>query len=790
MKSQDHPEYPEESNRLEQTKAAIQRELRHLDSRKLEPPYDPNEVAIAEFLHNERERIKKTETSPYFGRIDFHEGGNKTEDKYYIGREGLYLGEWQIIHWATPVGGLYSKGISASQSYNTTDGRTIIGKLLLKRHYKIEFGKLLDIADEVDRRVGMAEGEKMVSSQDFILQALYTRGDPRLQDIIETIQIQQDEILRALPDRVLTIEGVAGSGKTSIAYHRLVFLTHPDNKMNIKADRIIIFGPNRLFLSYVGDLLPQLGVKGVNQTTFDDWAMNRMKLGEQREGKLKRHYDLQDTALNSFLDTSAPVEIRREHWKRARIKGGKKIKKLLELFVEFHKNDINIPPEGVVYSDLAPINLKLSISEAEIKEAHKKITIQDMPFEKLREQMVIEIVNSCRNKYNKAVEDEYSRRQQKANELRSKAEQSNDAELFKAANKLANTASMLKDNALNNPDVQEKVLNHVKARLTKDFNQSWQSIKLPTDYYKLLADTKLLRQLGENFLNDDDISLLSSFKPGRNSIDLEDIPALYYLYILCRGEKNENYDHIVIDEAQDFSSLQFDLIRRHSRDGSMTIVGDLAQGIFAHRGISDWSEIEPVFKGDTIQREEIINNYRSTKEIVLFNNEILRKVRRDKALYAEPYQRSGSKPRLIQVKDKTTMYSAVEKQIKSLQSQNIDQIGIIVKNSADCNEIKEHLHKHGIDATVISSRDTEYLGGIVILPVALSKGIEFMAVLVINANRSTYRGDIPYDGRLLYVASTRALHQLVLYSIGPFSSFLDSARSKADLDFFTESEQE
>jgi DNA helicase-2/ATP-dependent DNA helicase PcrA len=292
----------------------------------------------------------------------------------------------------------------------------------------------------------------------------------------------------------------------------------------------------------------------------------------------------------------------------------------------------------------------------------------------------------------------------------------------------------------------------------------------------------LLSQLGKGILTDEDISLLSSLLPDRNTIDLEDIPALYYLYILCRGKSYETYDHIIIDEAQDFSPLQFELVRLHSRDGSMTIVGDIAQGIYAHRGISDWDEIERILMTSHLQHEEIIQNYRSTSEIVLFNNEILKKVRKNKALLAEPFERSGKEPRLVKVRDKEAMFATVARDIKSLLSEQISQIGIIAKSSTECDEAISYLKSHGIDAKAISNRDTEYSGGTVVLPVALSKGIEFKAVLVLNANKSTYRGDVAYDGRLLYVASTRALHRLNLYSIGPFSSFLDTASSKAILE--------
>lgn len=621
----------------------------------------------------------------------------------------------------------------------------------------------------------------MISAEARLLQFLYSRGDPRLQDIVKSIQEQQDRIIRASPHRVLIINGVAGSGKTSIAYHRLTYLLYPDTRANIQANRTIVFAPNRLFLSYVSELLPRLGVRDALQTTFDDWALEKMKLATRQNGKLHRKYKIQETSLTAFLDLKSSRLAQAAHWKRAQIKGGPKIQRLLENFVEYRKNSFSIPIAGVVYKNPNPILLTISINAAEIKDAITRIINTNLPFETLRERVISELTNLLPGKYDHAVELEYNRLKKQADNLAEKALNQMDAKLSAEADGLKKNALQFRNRAFSIPEVKRKTISEAAKQLRQEFAGLWPAIQPRNDYYELLANPGLLSQLGSSFLTSEEISLLSTLIPDSHAIDIEDIPALYYLFIFSHGKDNVTYDHVVIDEAQDFSPLQFQVIRMHSRDGSMTIVGDIAQGIYAHRGISSWDEIKPAFKNDIIEYEEIAQNYRSTREIVGFTNAILEKVNQGQGMFAQPFSRPGEKPRLFQANSKEEMYRALAQDIQALSSKQMQHIGIIVKSSHDLDEASGYLQLYGCaTAYVISSRDAgyQYAGGIAIIPAALSKGIEFQAAMVINANEASYNSNNAYDGRVLYVACTRALHYLHLYSVGPFSSFLDLAKEQ------------
>jgi DNA helicase-2/ATP-dependent DNA helicase PcrA len=785
MSAQEHPEYAAELERLTETRNAIQQAVENISQTRTLGGDEWTSHSLEVHFWNLREQVKQSTDSPYFGRVDFCQQGKYLPEKFYIGYNGIDLKEYRVIDWRAPISRLFYGSIAEEQSYRAP-GKMIHGKLFLKRHYAIENGELLEIADEVDRRADRPSGGKMTSSENYLLQYLYSRGDPRLQDIVKSIQAQQDRIIRASPNCLLLINGVAGSGKTSIAYHRLAYLLYPDSQTHIQPHRTIIFGPNRLFLGYVGDLLPQLGVKNVTQVTFDDWALEKMQLAIRKDGKLQRKYQLQEASLNAFLDSHTSRQVRASHWQRARIKGALKMKTLLERYIEFRRKNLQFPQEGFIYQNLGEIDLTLALTRPEIDEIYAKSLEQNLPFEQLRERVFYELNKLLREKYDLTVNAESDRLTGQADVLRSRAAtMNNDRELLRRAAQLQDAARQLRNRAFALPENRRKVTAEAAARFKEDFDRVWPALQLRDDYYRLLQDSAVLKSIGADLLTDEDIALLAANIPQANAIDLEDIPALYYFYILMRGKGSEHYDHIVIDEAQDFSSLQVYLARLYSRDGSMTLAGDISQGIYAHRGISSWDEIRPVFQNDAVQFEEINQNYRSTREIVNFTNEILGKTGIAQTAYAKPFNRAGVKPRLVEVSNKKTLYAAATKDIETLLHSQIFHIGVLVKSQGECEELVDYFKKRQIEITSFApNRDSEYAyqGGVVVLPVALAKGMEFQAALVLNADEKSYSGKIEYDGRLLYVACTRALHHLILYSVGPFSTFLDGTKDLAEYE--------
>jgi DNA helicase-2/ATP-dependent DNA helicase PcrA len=783
ISAEKHPDYLSETNRLENTISAIQHFIESIRTTRASGGDRWATENLKRFYAERIAGYREAMESPYFGRIDFSTDGDDPKE-YYFGYRALDLRKYEVIDWRAPAGKLFYGSNAERQSYNAPKG-LIQGRLLLKRRYQIESRRLLDIADEVDRRPIRPAGVKMVSADAYLLQTLYSRGDPRLQDIVKTIQEQQDRIIRAPFNRTLIINGVAGSGKTSIAYHRLAFLLYPDTTQGyLLAQNTIIFAPNRIFLSYVADLLPQLGIRDVNQVTFDDWALEYMRLAILRDGIYRRKYKLQEVSIQTFLNPSSSRRERIVHWKRARLKGSLKIQKILENYVQYQKNRITLPSKGLVFRDLGEIRLSLGVSAEEIHKSFEETFAQSSPYHQLRERFISGLNRLIAGKYEGAVNEEYNKLLHTADQTVLQADARGDNALRERAEQLIRGANQFRNRAFAAPVVRQRVLAQARDQLAKEMDKLWPRVDLYQGYYQLLSDRALLQRCGKGVLSRAEIDLMTSYIPEDQSLDLEDIPALLCLYLLLDGPGDRKYDHVVVDEAQDFSPLHFHLLRTLYPKASMTIVGDIAQGIYAHRGLSNWDEIFPLFNQDSLRQEHVNQNYRSTQEIVEFNNRVLRAIKRKDVSPVIPFQRSGQKPKIIQAPTTASMYQALAADIQALLVNNYTHIGIIVKSSADCAEAEQKLSNTNMQTiNVISSRDTalKYTGGIVILPVDLAKGIEFQAALVLDVNATKYQADVEYDARLLYVAVTRALHVLNLYTCAPLSPLLESSKDVAEV---------
>jgi DNA helicase-2/ATP-dependent DNA helicase PcrA len=800
----EHPDYPIELKHAETTIQTICHKIETDNPYRVAPDKywevyggaDENTAMVFRFAAIQKwEELRFAAENPYFGRIDFREDQNSTAT-LYVGKNGLHFDGVEIIDWRAPIAQLFYRKPANSEDIQTylAPGGIIKGKLLLKRHLQIDHKVLWDLVDEFDWRSGRPRISNSAAAEEVLLREIYTRGDPRLQDIVKTIQDHQDRLIRSPAETILVINGVPGSGKTSIAFHRVAYLLYPATQANINPGRTIIFGPNRLFMSFVKDLLPSLNVPGVQQVAFDDWALERIGFVRKNEaGEYLRKYQVRDSASSVFVDPHATRSVRRACWKRARIKGSLKFSRLIERYVAYRRQNTNFPAGDLVYANLGEIHLTLSLTTREIQDAHKDATKVDRPLGKQHERMFYHLRQALIEKYEQTVRIEFDKRRAQAVKNKELAQQLNDPDKITEAEKALDAARTYRNIAFAIPSTRRSVIDEVENRLKRDLAEIWPPINLREDFYTLLADGDHLHSLGRGLLREEEINLLNSTAQDSHSVDLEDVPGLLFLHQLLYGIRGDKYDHIVVDEAQDFSPLQFRLLHLFSKNNSMTILGDIAQGIHAHRGISDWAEIKQAFPGD-FRFLEINQSYRSTREIVEFNNEVLRTLRKEKANSSIPLNRSGEKPHITITESRERMFSAIHEDVCRLLSSGIKNIGLITKTSQNVGEVVEFLGaKEEYHLNLLTNRDEvfEYGGGAIVLPVALSKGIEFQAVLVIDVNENKYNKTIEYDGRLLYVAITRALHFLHIYSTGRISGYLEKAKQKATVRFLTiDSEEE
>lgn len=212
-------------------------------------------------LEKEIVSLTKAKLKPYFARIDFQSKTNF--DKCYIGKKGVTDCDNNVItvDWRSPIASVYYDANIGDCEYSSPSG-IIKGNLLLKRQYTIENGNLIDYND-VDT----------VSNDELLKPYLSVSADNRLKNIVSTIQSEQNKIIREKMNKNLVIQGVAGSGKTTVALHRIAYLVY-NNRNLFKPSDYMVIGPNRFFVSYISSILPDLDVNGVIQNTFNELFLN------------------------------------------------------------------------------------------------------------------------------------------------------------------------------------------------------------------------------------------------------------------------------------------------------------------------------------------------------------------------------------------------------------------------------------------------------------------------------------------------------------------------------------
>jgi DNA helicase-2/ATP-dependent DNA helicase PcrA len=693
---------------LEQTQSAYQDELKQLKKTTevmdeqlhkivVTPRYygqDLTEQVLDFTRETKREQLQKAIAEPYFGRLDYQEVGKSQPSPLYIGKIGVEhakTNELLVIDWRAPVASLFYSftGGTEEAAYESPEDGIISGHVLLKRNLVIRQQVLQRVVDTYDR-----DSDAPAVADEFLLYRLGENKDNRLRDIVSTIQAEQDQIIRSVRNTAIVIQGVAGSGKTTVALHRLAFLLY-QYRDNIRAERMIIFAPNSMFLDYISGVLPELGVGHIQQTIFQDWALalldNEVKLTDSTK---RLAYWFAIGAKRPLIDNQAP----------GRFKGSIN-------FLNYIDEKLKQFEAGwLPAADLVAWDDKTLLS----KTIHEWFYVENKhyPLMKRRDRTVARMKRWI------------------------------EIELTKFPSE-----SLRKE-------YKKKANDRLRAYLKQWPEES------PVSFYKTIFAEP---QVPEDLIKES--SLL--FK--KKEVQPEDLAPLIYIHNRFYGiESEQMFDHVVIDEAQDFSPFQVALLKEQTRGGSFTILGDLSQGIHAYQGIWSWDEISSLFEADRTMYHQLDRSYRSTMEIIHFANAVLSRSR-ESITPAIPVFRSGEKVRLIQLSDEQQKVEALLKAVGKLQESGlINTIAIVGRTEQECSLLHEALTHRGLSATLIQAGQREYRGGISVLPVYLTKGLEFDAVLIVDADPLHYEQNFQ-DAKLLYVGCTRALHELWLFYTGDAS---------------------
>lgn len=748
MPAEKHPAYKEEKDRIEYTIDYANKELQRMigEAEKVRGEMtvskraqaDDSSQGYIDFMLNSmfQETIKvklknleKALDKPYFARVDFTENISEKLDKIYIGKMSLMReedSELIIVDWRAPVANLYYEERLGEAGYNCPDGR-IKGNLTLKRQFFIDKGKLNDIFD-ID----------ITTNDEFLQTFLGANADNRLKDIVSTIQAEQNHVIRADMWKPLIVQGAAGSGKTTIALHRIAYLIYLYEK-SFTPDNFMIIAPNRLFLNYISEVLPDLGVEMVKQSTFEEFAIEligqKIKLKDPGE-KIVKIVNDDNKDDDEFFDDITTI---------SKFKSSIEFKEGIDRFIE------EVQASFIPVEDFKIANLKLFTYE-EIN----KLFIVDYRYLPLAKRI---------DEIKKHLSGRLTTRR---DEILASIQNLCDRKLkrYKATMEDSEERHKLIVNAIDEKNEFMSKLNIISKNAVKEYISKISNID-PVEYYRrLICDENTFMRCFEGIGDRETLDKVRRYTEnmlGGKYIEIEDIAPIIYLKFKINGINEKiRVKHIVIDEAQDFSMFQFYVLKKIVKDSSFTILGDLCQGIHSYRGIRRWEEVQDkVFEGSPIELLTLHQSYRNTVEIMEAANEVIGRTEEGRLYKGVPVIRHGKAVENISFSDKKEKYRIIHEKILDYIESDCRTIAIICKTMGECKEVASHVKINNEKIRIINGEDKLYLGGIMIVPSYLSKGLEFDGVIISDASSESY-GESDIDIKLLYVSMTRALHRLTL----------------------------
>lgn len=656
------------------------------------------------------ESLQRNYQKPYFARIDFTIDGENEDKECYLGKVGVIDENNNLvtIDWRAPIASIYYDSSLGRASYEAPEG-TITGDLTLKRQYDIENGELLDFRD-VD----------LVSNDEILAPYLSSSADNRLKNIVASIQSEQNAIIREKINKNLIIQGVAGSGKTTVALHRVAYLVY--NYINdIMPEQYMVIGPNKFFVNYISGVLPDLDVANVSQLTYDEVVSKA----------LNEKFNFVSSEIKLSEDTEDMLQVYKKQ------KGKMDFKEAIEKFAKEYIDNIfggsDLEVDGYVI-----------VKGAVINGIYEQVKNDFLYKNNLNKQ--IDRVSLLVSKY---IEDNFSSINNSLwNQYMSKSKSISDSNKKEEMKKHNNAKSQLEKKC--------------KSTLKKYFKKS--DPKIIPLYIEFLNNIK--KYLDFNIDNMDSIINNDIAKLKAKKVEFEDLAPLLYLKASIKNIKEyEGLRHVVIDEAQDLGEFNFYVLKKVMPKATFSIFGDLAQSIYQYRSIDNWNDVQDKAFGNDCEVKHLLKSYRSTYEIINSANKVIDHIGMKEA---DPVIRHGSEVS-YEDNDKENITKVIDF-INDCKKENYKSAAIITKTDKEAKELYKKVIKSSIPLNLIDSKNTEYNGGLCIMPCYLAKGLEFDSVLISNASEAVYNSNSISDMKLLYVAMTRALHKLTILYQGELTN--------------------
>lgn len=672
-------------------------------------------------LEAQQKRLQTLEVmkgSPYFARIDFKEEAEK--ETLYLGISSLrnVSEETIVIDWRAPIANLYYEG-EIGPAFYETETEKINVELLLKRQFKILEGKIVSMVDTSE-----------IINDDFLLEILDDASSAHMKNIVSTIQKAQNEIIRDTKSKVMLIEGIAGSGKTSALLQRIAFLLYHNRKW-LASENVLLFSPNHLFSDYISTVLPSLGESGVPTQTFKNYLeqllpeFSLLEEEQQEIGFLTGEKDLIQTFKNS-LQLIAHVDAYIDN-----------ITSFGPLFREMKINGRTILSKDAIRkwyqetNELLPLHQRLSLLQTKLL---KKLG--GLQKDETRQKWVKELAEEqLQELYATDPNLEYT--EQKEQSLRKKLANQIVKKRFRRINRGIN--------------------NYQFVNMTKQYLHFLQTVPAT-----LLSKNGISATLWKNHLG--------FLKENLRERKLRQEDAVLFFLLMRRIYPitvMQKARYIFVDEMQDFSPAQVALLRAVYPKANLTFCGDLNQNVFGNETITD--SLEQLFKEEAVTHFQLTTSYRSTKEITDFANHFLTKENQ-----VETTARKGDLPLIIKG---TSLKSRLDWLSSSLEMSQEKtrywRTAIIAKTQTECEELYVQLPDHLKERIQLISDETDFMKRqIVLLPAFLAKGLEFDRVFLWNINDVNFSSE--QDKLILYTMCTRAMHELALITSETKSHLLDT----------------
>lgn len=646
-------------------------------------------VAVKEF---HLKTLNETYKKPYFARLDFKYDDEDDYKKLYVGKNGLMRdGEVIITDWRSPVSTLYYDAEVGECSFISPDG-LLSGDLKLKRQFEIKNQELEEYYDV-----------NLVSNDALLQKYLNENNDSRLKSIVATIQNEQNEVIRKPINENIIIQGVAGSGKTTVALHRIAYLVY-NYKDRVKQSQYLVLGPNPVFLKYIKSVLPDLDVSSVREYTFEMFTENY--IGEHIN-MLSSIEKLNDKINGNYYDEIDRFKLSIEY------------KNILDRFLNDYYSKIS--DEDVTLNGFRII--PKSVVKRELEDAFKRFDNKlDVAIENVKKRLVRYVTDN-----KNIILVEY---------------------LDYAFNKNFSKEQMISD--------KKEISNYCKKSINKYFANV------------IFSVTKLYKRFIENIEQYSDNQVVNNLKDKtmrylrKGYFDFEDLSALLYIKNQIKVNKEcEALRQLVIDEAQDYGYFNYYVLRHIFPNAYFSVFGDLAQSIYDYRGLESWEFVNNEILSSTAEVINFNKSYRTTRQIMRVADKVANRLGLPSS---DMVIRTGPEVKYTKI-DNQEDY--IINKVDELKNKGYNTIAIISKTDDYSKALNKRLKAKGLDIPNIAYDDdlSDSKYRVCTISNQLSKGLEFDAVIISDASYEIYDSNNPLDLKLLYIAITRALHELdILYS--------------------------